>query len=116
MSMEVLHTEERPWGKYEVLLQDTNVQIKRITVRDMEMLSLQTHEHRDEYWFVTSGQGVITIDDHRQPIAPGMNFTILRGEKHRVQALSGDLVFIEVQSGSYLGEDDIVRYEDKYGR
>jgi mannose-6-phosphate isomerase len=114
--MEILYSDTRPWGKYDVLLEDNNVKIKRIIVEDMKRLSLQTHENRDEYWFITAGQGIVTVDDHQQEVRAGMQLTILRGEKHRVQALGGQLVFIEVQHGAYLGEDDIVRYEDDFGR
>jgi hypothetical protein len=82
----------------------------------MQQLSLQTHVHRDEYWFCTSGSGLVTVDAAEVPIYPGAFFQILRGEKHRVKALGGTLVFIEVQQGAYTGEDDIIRYEDNYGR
>jgi mannose-6-phosphate isomerase len=114
--MKPISRSERPWGFYEVLLKGTGIQIKRITVYDMQQLSLQTHEHRDEYWFCTSGSGIVTVDTAEVPIYPGAFFQILRGEKHRVKALGGTLVFIEVQQGAYLEEDDIVRYEDNYGR
>jgi len=114
--MKVISREERPWGFYEVLLTEPGIQIKRIVVRDMQQLSLQTHEHRDEYWFCVSGQGIVTVDGAKTEIRPGVTMQILRGEKHRVAALGGELEFFEVQTGSYLGEDDIVRYEDNYGR
>lgn len=114
--MNVLSHEDRPWGFYEVLLTQPGIQIKRIVVRDMQQLSLQTHEHRDEYWFCTSGAGVVTINDSKIEIRQGSTLQILRGEKHRVAAFGSDLEFYEVQTGSYLGEDDIVRYEDNYGR
>ena len=108
--------DERPWGYYEVLATDNMTQIKKIVVRDQQQLSLQTHEHRDEHWFCASGIGLVTIDDAEISFTAGMTIQILRGEKHRVKSLAGDLVFYEVQVGSYLGEDDIVRYEDNYGR
>jgi mannose-6-phosphate isomerase-like protein (cupin superfamily) len=114
--MKPISRSERPWGFYEILLTEPGIQIKRITVNDMQQLSLQTHEHRDEYWFCTSGSGLVTVDTAEVPIYPGAFFQILRGEKHRVKALGGTLVFIEVQQGAYTGEDDIVRYEDNYGR
>jgi mannose-1-phosphate guanylyltransferase len=82
----------------------------------MQKLSLQTHEHRDEYWFVTSGVGVATVEDSRVELYAGATLQVLRGEKHRLESFGGNLVLIEVQTGSYLGEDDIVRYEDDYGR
>jgi mannose-6-phosphate isomerase-like protein (cupin superfamily) len=114
--MEIISQDERPWGKYEVLLQDSGIQIKRISVNDMQRLSLQSHEQRDEYWFCVSGRGIVVIDGAEAELYPGATLQILRGEKHRVQALGGTLVFYEVQTGSYLEEDDIVRYEDDYGR
>lgn len=114
--MDIISRDERPWGYYEVLLQETGIQIKRIVVNDMQRLSLQSHRNRDEYWFCTSGHGVVAIDNAETEMYPGATLQILRGEKHRVQALGGQLTFIEVQTGSYLGEDDIVRYHDDYGR
>ena len=107
---------ERPWGYYEILATDNMVQIKKIVVHDQQQLSLQTHEHRDEYWFISSGNAFITVDDYQESFTAGMTLQILRGEKHRIKSLQGDLVMYEVQVGSYLGEDDIVRYEDNYGR
>ena len=111
-----IQREERPWGYYEILTTDAMTQIKKIVVREMQQLSLQTHEQRDEYWFCSSGTGLVTIDDAEVSFTAGETLQILRGEKHRVKSLSGDLTFYEVQVGSYLGEDDIVRYEDNYGR
>lgn len=107
---------ERPWGYYEILATDNMTQIKKLVVRDQQQLSLQTHEHRDEYWFISSGIAFITVDDYEESFTAGQTLQILRGEKHRVKSLQGDLVLYEVQVGSYLGEDDIVRYEDNYGR
>jgi mannose-6-phosphate isomerase-like protein (cupin superfamily) len=114
--MKVISRNERPWGFYEILLTEPGIQIKRITVRDMQQLSLQTHEHRDEHWFGLSGQGIVTVGDDEMELRAGITLQILRGEKHRVKALGGELMFIEVQVGNYLGEDDIIRYEDNYGR
>jgi mannose-6-phosphate isomerase-like protein (cupin superfamily) len=114
--MDIISRDERPWGYYEVLLQETGIQIKRLVVNDMQRLSLQSHEKRDEYWFCTAGNGVVTIDGAQTEMYPGATLQILRGEKHRVQALGGQLTILEVQTGSYLEEDDIVRYEDDYGR
>lgn len=114
--MEIISRDERPWGFYEIIHEAAGLKIKRIVVRDMQRLSLQTHEHRDEHWFVTSGRGIITIGDAQMEVYAGATFQILRGEKHRVQALGSDLEFFEVQVGNYTGEDDIVRHEDDYGR
>jgi len=116
MSMEIISREDRPWGFFEVLHEGAGLKIKRIVVRDMQRLSLQTHEQRDEYWFVTSGRGIVTINETEMEVYAGATYQILRGEKHRVQALGADLEFYEVQTGGYLGEDDIVRHADDYGR
>lgn len=116
MHTHVIDRDDRPWGYYEVLLQDIGIQIKRLHVYAGKRLSLQTHNHRDEYWFCTQGLGLVTIDDEQLEISPGKVFHITKLQKHRVEATVWDLEFIEVQSGLYLEEDDIVRYDDDYGR
>jgi mannose-6-phosphate isomerase-like protein (cupin superfamily) len=114
--MEVIERDERPWGYYEVLLRDTGIQIKRIHVNAGNRLSLQTHNHRAEHWFCTSGTGIVTIGEARMDMSPGKSFYIEALQMHRVEATHYDLEFIEVQVGYYLGEDDIVRHSDDYGR
>ena len=114
--MDELTKHERPWGYYEVLASDGMTQVKRLVVRDQQQLSYQSHAQRDEHWFCYDGYGLVTIDGEERPFTHGDTLQILRGEKHRVKSLHGDLKFIEVQVGTYLGEDDIVRYEDNYGR
>ena len=80
--------------------------------------SYQTHEQRAEAWLVVSGEGKITIDDKKNRVSPAAIVMISIGMKHRIENTSSDepLVFIETQFGSYIGEDDIIRYEDDYGR
>jgi mannose-1-phosphate guanylyltransferase len=108
---------QRPWGTYTTLKQEDGYQVKRITVAPGQKLSLQYHRKRAEHWVVTQGKASVQIGDEEFEKGPGEYCYIPLGEKHR---LSNDgeteLVLIEVQIGSYLGEDDIVRLEDVYGR
>jgi mannose-6-phosphate isomerase-like protein (cupin superfamily) len=115
--MDALSRDERPWGFYEILHQEPGIQIKRITVTAGNRFSLQTHEHRAEHWFITAGDGYVTKNGWVHHVMPGRVVVIEKGDQHRAQAAKdNDLVFLEVQVGSYLGEDDIVRLEDDYGR
>ena len=108
---------ERPWGKYEVLTESEGYKVKRITVIPGGRLSLQSHEHRAEHWVVVSGTATVTVDDTVQSVAVNEHVHIPLQAKHRLENdTQTPVVLIEVQSGSYLGEDDIVRYEDIYGR
>lgn len=114
--MNILNRDDRPWGHYEVLLTEDGIQVKKIVVKAGQRLSLQTHQHRAEHWFIKSGVGLVTVGTSTREIHSGSGVvSIGRGEVHRVEAHS-DLTFYEVQIGSYLGEDDIVRLEDDYGR
>jgi len=108
----------RPWGRYEVIdLEEAVFQVKRISVLPGQRLSYQRHCFRAEHWFVVAGHGVVTLDDVDRPVGPEQSIDIPAGVAHRV-ANTGceDLVFIEVQTGTYFGEDDIVRLDDDYGR
>ncbi|MFK8137265.1 MAG: mannose-1-phosphate guanylyltransferase/mannose-6-phosphate isomerase [Bdellovibrionales bacterium] len=107
----------RPWGKYIVVHEEENYKLKRITVKSGERLSYQSHKHRSENWIVVQGQALVTLNDQEHVLEVGESIFIPSGSKHRV-ANSGkiDLEFIEVQTGSYFGEDDITRYQDDYGR
>ena len=107
----------RPWGWYETLCLDTRFQVKRIMVKPGGILSLQSHVHRSEHWVVVAGTAEVTIGDNVQLVTENQSVYIPLGEKHRM-ANPGQLpmYLIEVQTGSYLGEDDIVRYEDIYNR
>lgn len=111
-----IQRDERPWGYYEILVTDYRTQIKKIVVRDQQQLSYQSHEQRNESWFCARGVGLVTVEGIEIPFNPGESIHILRGEKHRIKSLAGELTFYEVQTGDYFGEDDIVRYEDNYGR
>lgn len=109
--------ENRPWGAYYVLDEADGHKVKRIEVLAGKRLSYQSHRQRAEHWFVVSGRAVVTLDGVRHELTPGQAIDIPLGARHRV-ANEGDelLVFIEVQRGPYLGEDDIERYEDDFGR
>ncbi|QFU77113.1 mannose-1-phosphate guanylyltransferase/mannose-6-phosphate isomerase [Halioglobus maricola] len=107
----------RPWGCYESLIVADRFQVKRITVNPGERLSLQLHHHRAEHWIVVSGTAEVTCEDKVFMLGEDESTYIPLGHKHRL-ANPGriPLELIEVQSGSYLGEDDIIRFDDQYGR
>ena len=110
-------TVRRPWGTYATLKQEAGYQVKRITVAPGQKLSLQYHHQRAEHWVVTQGQALVQIGDAEFETGPGQYRFIPLGEKHRLTNIGPDeLVLIEVQVGDYLGEDDIVRLDDVYGR
>jgi len=109
--------DERPWGSYLVLADESDHKVKRIVVRPGNRLSYQRHQHRSEHWFVVAGSGTVTLDEARRGVGPGDAVDVPVGVAHRIENLGSiDLVFIEVQHGDYFGEDDIVRLEDDYGR
>ena len=107
----------RPWGSYETVAMDERFQVKRIVVKPGQKLSLQMHHHRAEHWIVVKGTAEITVGEKVFMLTENQSTYIPLGEKHRlVNPGRVPLELIEVQSGSYLGEDDIVRFEDIYGR
>jgi mannose-1-phosphate guanylyltransferase/mannose-6-phosphate isomerase len=107
----------RPWGWYDSLDHGEQFQVKRIVVNPGAILSLQMHNHRAEHWIVVHGSARITCGEEVFSLMENQSIFIPRGAKHRVEN-SGDipLEIIEVQYGAYLGEDDIVRFDDLYGR
>lgn len=108
---------DRPWGTYTTLKEEGGYKVKRITVRPGESLSLQYHHHRAEHWTVVRGHGIVQIGDVQHPTGPGEYRYIPLKEHHRLTNTGEEeLVLIEVQVGDYLGEDDIVRLQDNYGR
>ena len=110
-------TVHRPWGTYATLKQEDGYQVKRITVAPGQKLSLQYHHKRAEHWVVTQGQAIVQIGDEEFETGPGEYRHIPLGEKHRLTNVGDSkLVLVEVQVGEYLGEDDIVRLGDIYGR
>jgi mannose-6-phosphate isomerase-like protein (cupin superfamily) len=109
--------EERPWGKFEILHDGEDCKLKRITVNPGGVLSLQYHHSRDEFWRITGGVATVTFDQEVISLKEGDFIEIPREVVHRVSNQTKDpLVFIELQTGDYFGEDDIVRLEDNYGR
>ena len=114
----LLHrTTHRPWGTYTVLEEGNGFKIKRIEVRPGGSLSLQMHHHRSEHWVVISGNARVVNGEQELDVAPNESTFIPPGRKHRLSNPGTErLVIIEVQTGAYLGEDDIVRFEDVYGR
>jgi len=112
-----LEVGERPWGKYEVLIDSDYCKVKRITVNPGGRLSYQYHYKRSEVWTVVAGIATITLDDEINWYDYGKSVKIPQGMKHRVENKEEKpLIFIEVQHGTYFGEDDIVRIEDDYDR
>jgi len=108
---------DRPWGKYEVLLNDYDHKVKQITVKPGGRLSLQRHQKREEHWFIHKGKALITLDGREIPLEAGQSIDIPRRAVHRIANRGdSDLVFVEIQTGEYFGEDDIERLEDDYSR
>jgi mannose-6-phosphate isomerase-like protein (cupin superfamily) len=109
--------EKRPWGKFEILLDNNNCKVKQITVNPGGRLSHQYHHHRSEVWTIVSGVATITLDDKISHYIYGETVLIPQGAKHRVENKDlDDLIFIEVQHGSSFDETDIIRIEDDYNR
>jgi mannose-1-phosphate guanylyltransferase/mannose-6-phosphate isomerase len=107
----------RPWGWYESLAHGPRFQVKRIMVKPGAQLSLQSHHHRAEHWVVVHGTAKVTVDEEARLLTENESVYIPLGAVHRLENPGKiDLHLIEVQSGSYLGEDDILRYEDVYAR
>jgi len=107
----------RPWGNYQSLDTGERYQVKRIVVKQGGRLSLQLHHHRAEHWVVVRGTAKVTIGDKVQMVHENESVYVPSGSQHRLENPGKiDLELIEVQTGSYLGEDDIVRIEDDYHR
>jgi mannose-6-phosphate isomerase len=112
-----METDQRPWGSYQVLQDAKTHKAKAIFVLPGKRLSLQRHRFRAEHWYVVEGTGVVTLNDENITLGVGQAVDIPQGAWHRI-ANPGEknLVFIEIQTGTYFGEDDIERREDDYGR
>jgi mannose-6-phosphate isomerase len=110
--------DKRPWGEYFVLEDASTHKVKRIEVKPEGRLSYQYHHKRSEVWTIVSGLGRITLDGVTKDYTPGQVIQIPLGVKHRIEnpSTEEDCIFIEVQLGTYFGEDDIVRLEDDYNR
>ncbi len=107
----------RPWGEFHVLSEEKNFKIKKIIINPGQRLSYQFHNKRSELWIIIKGSLSVILDDKEHLLSENETIYIPQGAKHRAQNLSNnDVHFIEVQTGSYFGEDDIVRLEDDYKR
>ena len=114
---EMFTKDYRPWGSFEILSEGSGFKVKRISVKPGAALSLQSHKHRSEHWVVVEGSAVITIDERVKAIGTGQSTFVPLGSIHRLENREKELLtIIEVQIGDYLGEDDIIRYEDIYSR
>jgi mannose-6-phosphate isomerase len=112
-----MERDERPWGMYEVLAEGEGYKVKRIEVKPGHRLSLQMHQSRSEHWIIVAGEAIVTIGERESRLKPNEDALVPARTRHRVaNPGTGSLVFIEVQCGSYLGEDDITRFEDDYNR
>ena len=107
----------RPWGSFRILEEESTYKSKIIHVNPKSQLSYQSHEHRKEHWVVIEGEGEVVLNDETRPVTYGSYIHIPQKAKHRIRNTEDTpLRFIEVQVGSYFGEDDIIRYEDDYKR
>lgn len=108
---------DRPWGYFSVLEDEATHKVKRIVVNAGQRLSYQSHEKREETWVFINGEGNVIIDDIDHPVKAGSIIKIPLRAKHRIKNIGETcLEFIEIQTGTYFGEDDIIRYSDDYGR
>jgi len=107
----------RPWGRWFILLEAMGYKVKKIIVNPGHSLSLQSHKYRSEHWIVVSGRAKIQSGDKVVLLEKGQSAFISAKQKHRLSNPGKSLLeIIEIQNGDYLGEDDIIRYEDEYGR
>ncbi len=113
----MLEFSQRPWGTYQVLHTSSSSQVKEIHVRAGARLSYQVHEKRAEHWYITQGPALVTIDGVTKNLHTGDAVDIAVGVAHRIAAPeTNSVTFIEVQTGTYFGEDDIIRLDDDFGR
>ena len=113
-----LELETRPWGNFSVIQESQDFKIKKIEVNPSQRLSYQRHSKRSEHWYVISGEALVTLDSQEIIINKNSSVNIPCGVAHRVKNTSNTekLIFIEIQTGSYFGEDDIERLSDDYSR
>lgn len=109
---------QAPWGTWQVLDDSPNFKVKKITMKPGQRLSYQKHFKREENWFVVQGEALVTRDDVDHKLTVGEFIHIPLESKHRIAnpTQDQDLIFIEIQRGTYFGEEDIVRFQDDYGR
>jgi mannose-6-phosphate isomerase-like protein (cupin superfamily) len=110
--------DQRPWGSFTILDEAEDYKVKRIEVFPTKRLSYQKHAHRSEHWFVVRGIAKVTLNGKEFLVKKGEDVNVPVGTAHRVENPDAEelLIFIETQTGDYFGEDDIVRFEDDFGR
>jgi len=115
--MSELEKSERPWGRYEVLQESDTHKVKCIWMNPGARLSYQRHKFRAEHWFIVQGTGIVTIDGVESTVGPGDTVEFEIGVLHRLANTgTNEIIFVEVQTGTSFGEDDIERVEDDFGR
>lgn len=117
MDRELVEGPERPWGRYQVLADTPTYKVKTIWVEPGHRLSLQRHQRREEHWFIVSGRADVILGDKEFSVEAGQSVEVAKGEIHRIGNSGSEvMIFIEVQRGTYFGEDDIERLADDYER
>lgn len=112
-----IYSEERPWGRFYVIHDEKSYKIKRIEVDTGQRLSYQYHKKRSEVWTIIQGVGTVTLNGQVKEFSSGDVISIPQGMKHRIENKHEEkIIFIEVQTGDYFGEDDIIRIQDDYNR
>jgi mannose-6-phosphate isomerase len=112
-----MYSEKRPWGEFHILEERPGFKVKRLRVIPGGRLSLQSHRHRGEHWTVVNGIATVTVDKLVATLSRSQSIDVPKGSVHRLENHHSEMVdVIEVQFGDYLGEDDIIRYEDVYNR
>lgn len=109
---------DKPWGSYEIIHENSFYKVKKIVIKPEKRISLQYHKHRNEHWYIVQGHSLINLDDESLNLKTGDSIDIKKMQYHRIKNISTaeDLIFIEIQMGEYLGEDDIVRINDDFDR
>lgn len=111
------YKENRPWGSFENLLEQTNTKVKILKIKPNQKLSLQSHKKREEHWIVVKGNPTITINKEKFIASYSQHILIPKNSMHRIENLTdNECEIIEIQTGDYFGEDDIKRFEDIYKR
>ena len=110
----IIKYDERPWGNFKVFLDNEKATVKTLFIKKGEEISYQSHEHRDESWYIISGIGIVTLDDKEYELKSNDSIEIKRGQKHSVRG-EEDVLILEVSRG-FFDENDIIRYKDKYNR
>ena len=117
MSSGYLEGPERPWGRYQVLADTETYKVKTIWVEPGHRLSLQRHQKREEHWYIVSGVADVVLGDKEFKVEAGASVEVAIGQAHRIGNSGSEvMIFVEVQRGTYFGEDDIERLQDDYAR